>query len=62
MGHLNYTEICWVILEDSNKQEEPAMANELGSYKAFIDGLVGLKDGVLSKWIFEKGYPNTDDL
>ena len=37
------------------------MKNELELYKSFIDGLVGLKDGVLSKWILEKGYPHTDE-
>ena len=37
------------------------MKNELELYKSFIDGLVDLKDGVLSKWILEKGYPNTDE-
>ena len=37
------------------------MKNELELYKSFIDGLVGLKDGVLSKRILEKGYPNTDE-
>lgn len=37
------------------------MANELDLYKTFIDGLVGLKDGALRKWILEKGYPNTDE-
>ena len=37
------------------------MNNELELYKSFIDELVGLKDGVLSKWILEKGYPHTDE-
>lgn len=37
------------------------MAKGLDLYKAFIDGLVERKDGVLRKWILEKGYPNTDD-
>ena len=36
------------------------MANELDLYKSFIDGLVDRKDGVLKKWILEKGYPDTD--
>lgn len=26
-------------------------------YEAFIDGLVKMKDGVISKWILGKGYP-----
>ena len=37
------------------------MADELDLYKSFIDGLVDRKDGVLKKWILEKGYPNTDE-
>ena len=37
------------------------MEHELELYKAFIDGLVSRKNGVLSKWILEKGYPNTDE-
>ncbi len=35
------------------------MANVLELYKSFIDGLVSIKDGVLVKWILEKGYPDT---
>lgn len=30
-------------------------------YKAFIDGLVDQKDGVLGTWILGDGYPKTDD-
>ena len=37
------------------------MERGLELYKAFIDGLVKRKDGVLGKWIIGKGYPNTDD-
>lgn len=37
------------------------MERGLELYKAFIDGLVKRKDGVLCKWIIGKGYPNTDD-
>lgn len=37
------------------------MAKGLDLYKAFIDGLVERKDGVLKKWILENGYPNTDE-
>ncbi len=37
------------------------MAKGLDLYKAFIDGLVERKDGVLRKWILVKGYPNTDE-
>ena len=37
------------------------MNKGLEYYKNFIDGLVKRKDGVLSKWILEKGYPDTED-
>ena len=37
------------------------MERGLELYKAFIDGLVKRKDGVLCKWIIGEGYPYTDD-
>ena len=30
-------------------------------YKEFIDGLVKRKNGVVSKWIRENGYPNNEE-
>lgn len=37
------------------------MNKGLEYYKNFIDGLVKRKNGVLSKWILEKGYPDNED-
>lgn len=37
------------------------MNEGLKYYKNFIDGLVKRKNGVLSKWIMEKGYPNVEE-
>ena len=37
------------------------MNEGLEYYKNFIDGLVKRKNGVLSKWIMEKGYPNVEE-
>lgn len=37
------------------------MNKGLELYKAFIDGLVDRKNGVETKWILEKGYPQIDD-
>lgn len=37
------------------------MNKGLEYYKDFIDGLVKRKDGVLSKWILGKGYPDNED-
>lgn len=43
------------------KRRRQFMERGLELYKAFIDGLVKRKDGVLGKWIIGNGYPNTDD-
>lgn len=37
------------------------MNEGLEYYKNFIDGLVKRKNGVLSKWIMENGYPNVEE-
>ncbi len=37
------------------------MGKGLDLYKVFIDGLVERSEGVLGKWILEKGYPATDE-
>lgn len=37
------------------------MSKGLEYYKNFIDGLAARKNGVVSKWILGKGFPETED-
>jgi hypothetical protein len=45
----------------SRELETPAMNRQLVVYKEFIDKLVALRAGVLTRWVTEKGWPDLQE-
>lgn len=41
--------------------KEDKHSNSLQNYKDFIDGLVKIRPGVLSRWVLTTGWPTTEE-